>query len=116
MKDVFHKHSTLFGLLGSACLALAAGGLTNWNIRAIALAFFIGLLVLPRTFYGWKASAELERLKRAAPAAAPSFYRFGPPDAAGIGAPAERLSAAYEQAQDGDPSALRKLAEEEERQ
>jgi hypothetical protein len=54
MNELFHKHSTFFGLLASACLTCAIGGLTRWNALAMAVACICGLSIFPRAFYGIK--------------------------------------------------------------
>ena len=128
VRSFLHRHSTLCGFLAAAGHAALLGYLTRWSWPAVVLAAFSGICIFPRAFYGRAASRALDD-SRAAPdsfAAEPGHGGYAP-DMADIGTKSIRLEQAYESTKaaasgaydvsgNADPDALRKFAEEEQRE
>lgn len=113
---IFHQHSTLFAILVTIALILAVGEFSRWAPAPMVLTGILGILILPRVFYGLAAARALDKEPFSRPAGGFWGRRNWDP------APTEeeRLENAI-QASEGfgpgvvgpDPSALEQLAEEE---
>jgi len=113
---MFHRHSTLLGMGAAVVLTFAVGELSHWSPAAIVIAGILGILVLPRVFYGFAASRALDKEQVAAPAGiAPRGHLWDPTPSE-----EERLEVAIEASKGFGPdvigpdsSALERLAEGE---
>jgi hypothetical protein len=106
----FHRHSTLLGTLAAFVVVTLLGWATQWRVELVAvygIAFVVSFLLFARLFYGFRASRTLDK----------------EPISPGSGwtrrddwhqETSHRLFDAYEKAQEGDVSGLKRLAEEEE--
>jgi len=65
---MFHRHSTLFGMGAAVVLTFAVGELSHWSPAPMVIAGILGILVLPRVFYGFAASRALDKEKFTTPA------------------------------------------------
>ena len=102
----FHRHSTLLGLLAAFVVVAVLGLLTHWSAELIAvyiLGFPISFVLFTRAFYGLRASRKLDK-EHVLPDSGP-YPQYD------IDLPGIELGRAYEQAQNGDPSHLKRLAE-----
>ncbi len=95
-------------MLSASALLTALGQFSHWRSELIAvymLAFPVAFVLFARLFFGFRASRELDKEP-----VSPDSGWFG------YFAPIYPLETAYEKAQRGDVSDLRRLAEEEEQE
>jgi hypothetical protein len=120
MRELFHTHSTIFGVVASAMIVALVGAAVNWSPIAMLIAGIASILVFPRAFYGWTAAKALDAVH--SQTTPPSGFGGLRGDQAEIGRRAAELEDAYIQARDGgllsnglpaDPRAFEKIAEQE---
>lgn len=108
----FQRHSTLLGAVSAFVVMAALGWLTHWRLELLViplLAFPVSFVLFARLFYGFGASRRLD--KELISPASGSDWVHAKYD---IDEPGYQLTQAYEKAQGGDVTDLKRLAEEEE--
>ena len=108
----FHRHSTLLGMLSALVVVTALGWATHWRVQLVAVygvAFIVSFLLFGRLFYGFRASRTLDK-ELVSPESAWDWTGVLGND---IDKPGLKLERAYKEAQQGDASDLKRLAEEE---
>lgn len=113
MRHTLHEHSTVAAGIASVILGVLVGVATHWSAIAIVLTMIAAFLVLPRIFFGLRASRVIDKEKGQEDTGPTILSGF---DMAGLDSEPQRLERAYSRATDQidpDPSELRELAEEE---
>ena len=107
----FHRHSNLLAAASALVIATAAGLLTRWRLELLAvplLAFAVSFVLFSRLLY--RRTAVTTRDSEPAPT---DLVGDGPHAQYDIDETGYQLSRAYEKLQEGDPSLLERLAEQE---
>ena len=106
----FHRYSTLLGLFSSLVVVVAVGWSTHWRLEILLpvylIAFPVFFVLFARIFYGFRASRALDK-ENISPG---SGWTWRDAD---LVRPSFQLEDAYEKAQQGDESDLKRIAEEE---
>jgi hypothetical protein len=107
----FHRHSTFFGFLAAAVAVVIAGTFTAWRPSDVALyvgVFLVALWFFARVCYGFSRARAID--KETMPPG--THLKDGERTAFG-GWNNLRLVRAYQKMQEGGPSDLERLAQEE---
>ena len=111
---MLHRHSTLFGIGTAAGLSAAVGAGLHWSPVPMVVVGVLGILILPRVFYGVASARTLDKAPYSNPADLPLRPWDNRPSEE------ERLEKAVQAAHGFGPgvvgpdtSQLKRLAEEE---
>jgi uncharacterized membrane protein YuzA (DUF378 family) len=110
----FSRHSTLLGFSASAVVVTLLGWLTQWREVLVPIYIIVGfasVCFFPRLFYGFRAAKLLDNAACTPGSMGLRGGRYLP--LRWDGRMKEDLCSAYESAQMGDPSDLKRIAEEE---
>lgn len=110
---MLHKHSTLAAAAAAIVIGVLVGAVTRWSAIAIVPCMLVAFLILPRLFFGLKASRAVDKddFEEGSDATLLSLRDMG-----GLTSSSTEFDLAYAKATDTldpDPTALAKLAEEE---